>query len=268
MRHRPELRLLAAVAAAAALAAQAQDGGYTLRIAVATSVEDSGLMEKLRESYQHECRCTIESLAAGSAQALEMLRRKDVDAAITHAPDLERKLLADNKAKSRFEFMANDFILVGPGEDPASAGNLDLADAFAAVAQAQAEFVSRSDGSGTHRAEIRIWREAGLEHEGFRDWYQRAGAGQARALLLADELGAYALADSATFAAVSSRRPLRIKPLAQSSGRAANRYSIVTSADESGQLRRFASWLQSQDAQRTISRHRIDGRSLFVAPAP
>ena len=268
MRPRPDPRILAALAlGAAALAAGAGDN--SLRIAVATSVDDAGLMEKLRVSYQLGCNCTIDAVAAGSGQALEMLRRGDVDAAITHAPDLERQAIAAGAAAGRFEFMANDFIVVGPEGDPAGAGGLDLAGALAAIARAQAGFVSRSDNSGTHRAETRLWREIGMDSEAFsRDWYLQSGAGMARTLLLADELNAYALSDSATFAVLASRHRLQIRRLSASGQKLDNRYSIVTAAAASEQIGRFASWLLSKEAQQTISRHRLAGAPLFAAPAP
>ena len=269
MPRRPDLRVLAALAAAAAGLLAAGAGDSLLRIAVATTVDDSGLMEKLRASYQSGCKCTLAAVAAGSGQALEMLRRGDVDAAITHAPELERQAVAAGAAAGRFEFMANDFIVVGPKTDPAGVSGLDPASAFAAIARVRAGFVSRSDNSGTHRAETRLWRKAGIDRETLAGkWYLRSGTGMARTLMLADELNAYALSDSATFAVLATRRRLQIRQLTASGRKPDNRYSIVTAAAASGQAGRFAAWLLSKQAQQTINRHRLAGAPLFIAPAP
>ena len=267
MPHRLNPLLLATVAVAGILTA-ASATGDDLRIAVATSVDDSGLLEKLRAAYQPDCKCTLDAVAAGSGPALEMLRRGDVDAAITHAPDLEKQAVADGAASGRFEFMANDFIVVGPQDDPAGISDEDLAGALAAIARVQVRFISRSDNSGTHRAEIKLWDQIGIEFESTPDWYLQSGLGMARSLLLADELNAYTISDSATFAVLAERRQLHIIQLSESRKQLGNRYSIVTAAAAGKAAGRFALWLQSRQAQQTISQHRLSGTALFTAPAP
>ncbi len=265
----PRLAAALAAAAAAAFPPGALANGIELRVAVATTVVDSGLMAKLQDAFQENCKCLIKAIAAGSSQGLELVRRGDVDAAVTHVPDLEEAFLESGHGSSRTEFMANDFILVGPSQDPAHAAGQPLAAAFAAVASTQARFVSRQDGSGTHRAEEKLWDLSGLASASFGDWYVRAGAGMGNALLMADELAAYTLSDSATFAYYATDRKLRLSKLAHADPQQGNRYSLVVSARaESNRASEFRDWLTSPSAAEAITAHESGGKQLFVPLQP
>ncbi len=265
----PRLAAALAVAAAAAFPPGALANSIELRVAVATTVVDSGLMAKLQDAFQDDCKCLIKAISAGSSQGLELVRRGDADAAVTHVPDLEEAFVPSGHGSSRTEFMANDFILVGPAQDPARAAGQPLPAAFAAVANTQARFVSRQDGSGTHQAEEKLWDMSGLASASFGGWYVRAGAGMGNALLMADELAAYTLSDSATFAYYATERKLRLSKLAQAAQPQGNRYSLVVSARAaSGRASEFRNWLTSPSAAEAIARHAAGGEQLFVPLQP
>jgi len=169
----------------------------TVVVATTTSLQDSGLLDRLVPAFQAETGYRVKVVAVGSGQALELVVRGEVDAALTHCPPRERELLEAGVLAQRHEVMYNAFWLVGPVADPAGAAGLPLPAALAAVASSGAPFFSRGDGSGTHLAELALWEEIGVSPAGA--WYQRTGQGMAATLRVAAERRAYALTDSATF---------------------------------------------------------------------
>ena len=204
----------------------------------------------------------------GSTQALAYLERSEVQLAITHAPGLEQEYLQRHPGSERRELMISEFILAGPPADPAGVRGLDLTAALQRVAENEALFLSRADGSGTNRAERRLWVEAQdavPEEEG---WYRAASVSMAKLLLVAAQQRAYAISDSATLAYLQERQDLQLEVLAQDRPPRANVYSVLLSPDASPGAREFAAWLQSDPAQDLIRTYRIAGEPAFRPVAP
>ncbi|RTG95507.1 ABC transporter substrate-binding protein [Thermus scotoductus] len=245
------------------LVALASSPGLGLRLATTTSVYDSGLLDRLLPAFERAMGVRVEVLAVGTGQALRLAERKDVDAVLVHAPDLEGEALERGIIAQPFCLAQNSFLLVGPKGDPArirEAG--DVLEALRRIARAQAPFVSRGDRSGTHLKELELWRKAGLTPEG--GWYLESGAGMGQTLVLAAEKGAYTLSDLATYLTVGRKRGLealyrREDPLLL------NQYTYYlvpqgAKAEEAEALRRF---LATEEAARLVEGLQVEGTPLF-----
>lgn len=216
-----------------------------LYLASTTSTYDSGLLDELipafREAYPLY---SVKVIVVGSGEALELGRRKDVDVLLTHAPAAELDFVRDGFGLERTPFMYNDFLVLGPAEDPAGLREAaGAADGLRRIAAAQVEFVSRGDDSGTHKRERFLWSLAGVEPAG--EWYREAGEGMAASLLVADAGGAHILADRATYASLVHR--LEVVPLLEGDPMLLNVYSVIRVAGvrREGAARDFARWLVS-----------------------
>ena len=189
------------------LAAQAE----TMRMAVTTSFENSGLADVLLPAIREDTGVDVRLLVVGTGQALRLGAAGDVDAVLTHSRAAEEAFVAAGHAPHRREVMWNDFVIVGPEGDPAGAGAApSAAGALAAVAAAGAPFVSRGDDSGTHLAELALWEAAGRDPEGFGPWYREVGAGMGAALNAAAGMGAYVLSDRGSWLAFGNRDGLAV----------------------------------------------------------
>jgi tungstate transport system substrate-binding protein len=198
--------LLVLLAAPALLAAPPRAG--VLRLATTTSTADSGLLDWLLPEFEQANRCTVEVVAVGTGQSLELGRRGDADVVLVHSRPGEDKFVADGFARERFDVMYNDFILVGSPNDPAGIRGLSLAkDAFKKIVEAKALFASRGDKSGTHTKELSIWASLGLTPGPQLAGYNSLGQGMGETLLFADEQQAYTLADRGTFLAMRDKLP-------------------------------------------------------------
>jgi tungstate transport system substrate-binding protein len=196
----------------------------SITLATTTSARDSGLLDALLPKFRAQSGIEVKVVAVGTGQALELGRRGDADVLLVHAPDAEKEFVAAGYGVGRRPLMHNDFVFVGPKEDPA--GIADETSAVAAlrkIAQARVPFVSRGDDSGTHKKEKALWREAGLRPDG--DWHLEAGAGMAATLRIANGKRAYTLADRGTFLAHRDRLDLII--LCQGDPRLRNFYSVM-----------------------------------------
>ncbi len=190
----------APAAAPAADNGAAADTGDRLILATTTSTRDSGLLDVILPDFVAQTGVDVDVVAVGTGQALQLGRDGNADVLLVHARALEDEFMAEGDGTRREDVMYNDFVIVGPPDDPAGiAGTSDAAAAFTAIAEAQAPFVSRGDESGTHTKEKAIWAETGIEPEG--DWYISAGQGMGAVLTLADETQAYTLSDRATYLA-------------------------------------------------------------------
>jgi tungstate transport system substrate-binding protein len=158
-------------------------------------------------SFERQCGCRVDVIAAGTGQALEIARRGDADVVLVHNRQAEERFLAEGHARRRFDVMYNDFIVAGPAADPAGTAAMTRArDAFAAIARSASPFASRGDQSGTHMAELAIWAALGIRPMGAA-WYSSIGQGMGETLLFADERDAYVLADRATYLAMRAKLP-------------------------------------------------------------
>jgi len=267
--------LLALTVAPAASLAVAADRPV-LRLATTISVVDSGLAASILPDFERQNACRVDVIAVGTGQALAIAGRGDVDVVIVHARKQEEAFLAAGHAKQRFEFMYNDFVLVGPPEDPARAGGgQSAADAFRAIAAVRATFFSRGDKSGTHSKELAIWAAAGLAPNKDAGWYQSLGQGTGEVLRAANEKGAYTLTDRGTWLATRAKLThLRIvfggeHPRANKDRELINRYAVIPvdpaahPGVNAALAERFAAWLRSPEIQKSIAQF---GVSRFDQP--
>jgi tungstate transport system substrate-binding protein len=241
-----------------------------LTVASTTSTENSGLFEHILPMFQEASGIEVRVVAQGTGQALETGRRGDADVVFVHARALEEQFVADGYGVERFDVMYNDFVIVGPGDDPAGAKSAGTAaEAMAAIAAAEAAFASRGDDSGTHVAEQNLWSAAGVEPEG--GWYMSTGSGMGATLNTAAQVPAYALADRGTWLSFENRGPLEI--VFEGDPVLFNPYGVILVNPEmhghvkaeAGQA--FIDWLVSDDGQAAISSYAIDGEQLFFPSA-
>jgi tungstate transport system substrate-binding protein len=209
-------------------------------------------------------------VAQGTGQALETGRRGDADVVFVHARQQEERFVAEGYGVQRFDVMYNDFILVGPGDDPAGAGEANSAvAAMAAIAEAEAAFASRGDDSGTHVAEVALWNDAGIAPEG--SWYMSTGSGMGATLNTAAQVPAYALADRGTWLSFQNRGPLEI--VFEGDPVLFNPYGIILVDPErhphvrAEQGQAFIDWLVSEEGQAAIASYTVNGQQLFFPSA-
>ncbi len=254
-----------------ALPAQAQQKYIT--VASTTSTEQSGLFKYLLPLFEKEKGIQVRVVALGTGQALDMGRRGDADVVFVHAKPLEEKFLAEGHGVKRYDVMYNDFVLVGPKSDPAKvAGTSDIVAAFQKIKAAQAPFVSRGDKSGTHFAELQLWKEAGIDIAKDKGaWYRDTGQGMGPALNSAAGMNAYILSDRGTWLSFKNRADLGI--VVEGDKRLFNQYGIMlvnphkhpNVKKELGQ--QFVDWVVSPEGQKAIAGYKINGQQLFFPDA-
>jgi tungstate transport system substrate-binding protein len=241
-------------------------------VASTTSTEQSGLFKHLLPIFREKTGIDVKVVALGTGQALDAARRGDADVVLVHDRPAEDAFVAEGFAKARRDVMYNDFVLIGPAADPAGIRGTGLREAFAKLATAKAPFVSRGDRSGTHSAELRSWKEAGIDLAAVRgDWYRDVGQGMGPALNTASALNAYILADRGTWLAFKNRGDLTI--LVQGDPRLFNPYGVMLVNPErhpkvkakEGQA--FIDWLVSPEGQRAVADYKIGGEQLFFPSA-
>lgn len=245
-------------------------GAERLRLATTTSVENSGLLAHLLPAFEQASGMRVEVLPTGSGKALKLAENGDVDAVLSHAPRLEREYLERKAVVDAKPVMYNEFVLVGPPEDPAGVATTSgapgaLAEALRRIAQAKARFVSRGDDSGTYEQEKELWQRAGVRPVG--SWYAETGQGMGATLRIAYERRAYTLSDSATFAQFAGRGDLQL--LVRERPPLRNVYSVMaTNPQRYPQVcfacaRRWIEWLTSPAGQQRIASFRPGGEELF-----
>ena len=245
----------------------------TITLASTTSTENSGLFDHLLPRFTAATGIAVRVVAVGTGQALRMARNGDADVLLVHHRASEEAFVAEGYGVRRHDVMVNDFVLVGPGADPAGVRGLDdAAAALAQIAGAGAPFASRGDDSGTHKKERDLWAAAGLDPGAAGGgWYRETGSGMGATLNAAAGMGAYALSDRATWHAFQNKGDLEV--LVEGDQRLFNPYGVIlvnparhphVHARE-GQA--FIDWLVSDDGQAAIAAYRLDGRQLFFPNA-
>jgi tungstate transport system substrate-binding protein len=240
-----------------------------ITLASTTSTEQSGLFRHLLPIFEQRTGIQVRVVALGTGQALDLGRRGDADVVLVHARALEEKFVAEGYGVRRYDVMYNDFVLIGPRSDPARVAGKDAVRALQRVHVTRAPFVSRGDRSGTHFAELELWKAAGVDIE--RDkgrWYREIGSGMGPALNTASAMNAYILADRGTWIAFKNRGELAI--LVEGDRRLFNQYGIILVKHldvkrELGQA--FIDWLISSEGQAAIAAYRINGEQLFFPNA-
>jgi tungstate transport system substrate-binding protein len=244
-----------------------------ITVASTTSTEQSGLFKHLLPAFEQKAGIQVRVVALGTGQALDMGRRGDADVVFVHAKPLEEKFVAEGFGVRRYEVMYNDFVLVGPKADPAKvAGGRDIVVALQRIRAAQAPFASRGDKSGTHFAELELWKAAGIDIAKERGpWYRDTGSGMGPTLNTAAGMNAYALTDRGTWLSFKNRADLII--VVEGDQRLFNQYGVILVnpakhphvKKEMGQA--FIDWLVSPAGQHAIADFRIGGQQLFFPNA-
>lgn len=244
---------------------------HELILATTTSTENSGLLDVLIPLYEDDSGDSVKVIAVGSGAAMSMGERGDADVLLVHSPAAEQAFVDAGFGIERARVMFNDFIVVGPTDDPASiAGMSDVAEAFAAIEAAGASFVSRGDDSGTHAKEKTLWAAAGLDVPNGAGWYAESGQGMGATLTIAAETGAYTLTDRATWLSVADPQVLPL--VVEGDERLFNVYHVIVVNPElhdsvnAAAARRFREFLLEPDTQQTIGDFGREqyGQALFT----
>jgi tungstate transport system substrate-binding protein len=260
---------LAALATAAPLLAQDK----SITVASTTSTEQSGLFGHILPMFTKKTGIGVKVVALGTGQALDVGRRGDADVVFVHDRAAEDKFVAEGAGVDRRDVMYNDFVLIGPKSDPATTrGGKDIATALRSVAQAKAAFVSRGDKSGTHAAELRYFKEAGVDPaRGKGTWYRETGSGMGPALNTASSMNAYILSDRGTWLTFKNRGDLGI--VVEGDRKLFNPYGVILvnpakhAHVKSAEGLAFMDWLVSPEGQAAIASYKVGGEQLFFPGA-
>ena len=241
-------------------------------LSTTTSTQDSGLLDVLVPLFEQKTGYTVKTIAVGTGQALALAARGEADVVLAHAPSLEKKYVADGKMLDRRLVMHNDFVIIGPADDPARIkGMKKAADAMKAIASTGSRFVSRGDNSGTHVLEKSLWKLAGVEPQGA--WYIEAGQGMGATLGIADDRKAYTLTDRGTYLAFQKR--VRLPILVEGDTPLLNIYSVMRVNPSNGPKinsaggAAFAEFVLSPETQAVVKTFGVEkyGQPLFVPVA-
>jgi tungstate transport system substrate-binding protein len=270
MLHR---RFILAIALATALSGSALAQDKSIIVSSTTSTTDSGLFNHILPLFKQKTGIEVKVVSQGTGQALDTGRRGDSDVVFVHAKGLEEKFVAEGSGVKRFPVMYNDFVLIGPKSDPAGIkGSKDIAAALKTVMAKRAPFISRGDKSGTHVAELNLWKVAGVEiakEKG--DWYKEIGQGMGAALNTASASNGYVLSDRGSWLNFKNRGDLEI--VVAGDKRLFNQYGVILVNPEKhkhvkkelGQA--FIDWLVSPDGQKAIADYKINSQPLFFPNA-
>jgi len=237
-----------------------------------TSTEQSGLFGYLLPIFEKKAGIQVKVVAVGTGQALDIGRRGDADVVFVHDKPAEEKFVEEGYSTKRNEVMYNDFVLIGPKADPAKiGGGKDIQAALQKIASTQTPFISRGDKSGTHAAELRYWKGAGVEVSPSSSWYKETGSGMGPALNTASAMNGYILSDRATWLTFKNRGDLVI--LVQGDPKLFNQYGVMlVNPVKYPQVKKaegqaFIDWLISKDGQDTIAGYKVGGEQLFFPNA-
>jgi len=266
-------RRLVIAAAALVFAGHASAQEKSIVVASTTSTQDSGLFGHLLPMFKAKTGIDVKVVAQGTGQALDTARRGDADVVFVHAKPAEEKFLSEGFGVKRYPVMYNDFVLIGPKSDPAGVkGSKDIVAALGAIKEKGSDFISRGDKSGTHQAELNLWKVAGIDIAKEKGpWYKEIGQGMGAALNTASASNAYVLADRGTWLSFKNRGDLVIS--VEGDKRLFNQYGVMLVNPEKhpsvkkdiGQ--QFIDWLVSAEGQKAIADYKINGEQLFYPNA-
>jgi tungstate transport system substrate-binding protein len=237
-------------------------------LATTTSTQDSGLLDDLVPRFENESGCSVKTVAVGSGEALELGEKENADVLLVHSPEAEQEFMDAGHGVSREAVMHNDFVVVGPADDPAKVrGSASATDAFTAIAKAKAAFASRADESGTNTKELAIWEAAGIEPKG--SWYIETGQGMGETLTIASQKQVYTLSDRGTWLATDN---LDLELLVEGGKDLLNPYHVIVVEGENVNQRcaqEFSDWIISPQTQKEIGQFGVAkyGEPLFVPDA-
>jgi tungstate transport system substrate-binding protein len=262
---------LSLLAVAFAAPASAQD--KSIVVASTTSTQDSGLFGHILPLFKAKTGIDVKVIAQGTGQALDTARRGDADVVFVHAKSQEEKFVAEGQGVKRFDVMYNDFVLIGPKSDPAGiSGSKDIVAALKTIQEKALPFVSRGDKSGTHSAELALWKQTGVDLETAKGpWYREIGQGMGAALNTAGAMNAYVISDRGTW--LSFKNPGDLIIAVEGDRRLFNQYGVILVNPEKhpavkkdlGQS--FIDWLLSPEGQGSIAAYQVNGKQLFFPNA-
>jgi tungstate transport system substrate-binding protein len=238
-----------------------------------TSTQNSGLFDHILPIFQDKTGIEVRVVAVGTGQAIKNAENGDGDVLFVHAKAAEEKFVAEGHGLKRSDVMYNDFILVGPPADPAGiAGTKDITAALTKIAETEAPFASRGDDSGTHKAELKLWKEAGVDAAAASgDWYRETGSGMGATLNTGTAMGAYVLTDRATWISFGNKGDYQIA--VEGDDRLFNQYGIIlVNPDKHASVKAdagqaFIDWVLSAEGQQAIADYKIEGQQLFFPNA-
>ncbi len=271
MTHRYAYALVVSLLAAAlATPVSAQD--KSIVVASTTSTQDSGLFGYILPLFKAKTGIDVKVIAQGTGQALDTARRGDADVVFVHAKAQEEKFVSEGQGVKRFDVMYNDFVLIGPKTDPAGVKGKDIVVALKTIQEKAAPFVSRGDESGTHSAELALWKQSGVDLETAKGpWYREIGQGMGAALNTAGAMNAYVVSDRGTW--LSFKNPGDLAIVVEGDRRLFNQYGVIlvnpekhpTVKKDLGQS--FIDWLFSPEGQAAIAAYQVNGKQLFFPSA-
>ena len=242
----------------------------SIKMATTTSTDNSGLLSALLPVFKEKTGIEVKVIAVGTGKAIKHGENGDVDVILVHARAAEDKFVADGFGVNRRDVMHNDFVIIGPGDDPAGIkGMKDVAEALGMLAESGGTFVSRGDDSGTHKKEKSLWKAAGIEPSG--EWYMSAGQGMGAVLNIANEKRAYTMTDRGTF--IAYRGKIDLPVIVEGDKRLFNPYGVIAvnpkkhSHVKYNEVMKFIEWLTSEEGQKLIGGFKKDGEILFYPDA-
>ncbi len=257
------------IVASLAVAAGGAWAQAAITMASTTSTEQSGLFGHLLPEFKKATGIDVKVVAVGTGQAIDMARRGDADVLFVHDQVAEEKFVAEGFAARRYPVMYNDFVVVGPKADPVAAKGNDIVAGLKKIAAANAPFISRGDKSGTHAAELRYWKQAGVDAKG--GGYKECGCGMGPALNIAASSNAYALTDRGTWLSFRNRGDLGV--LVEGDKRLFNQYGVMVVSPQkhphvkAGEAQQFVDWIVSPAGQAAIAAYKVSGEQLFFPNA-
>lgn len=253
-----------------AMTTQAQEGDDYITLASTTSTENSGLFDAINPQFTEATGIEVRVVAVGTGQAFEIARRGDADSLLVHDTEGEERFVAEGYGTERANVMYNDFVIIGPEDDPAGISDAEtVAEAFTLIAEDEAAFASRGDDSGTNRAELRLWEAAGVEPEG--EWYRELGSGMGPTLNTAAGMNAYVMSDRATWVAFENPQDLNL--LFEGDEALFNQYgSLLINPERHPHLKhdlaeQWHEWLLSDEGQQAIADFEVNDQQLFFPNA-
>ena len=271
MRHFIRIGMLASIYLALSFFAIASnDANSMLRLATTTSTANSGLMDYLLPEFKKDTRVEVQVIAVGTGKALRLGREGDVDVVLVHARNAEQAFIDGGFGVERFDVMYNDFVLIGPPDDPAQISSSHTTiEALKKINQTKSDFISRGDDSGTHKKELSLWQTSGYSPQG--DWYKSVGQGMGKVIQIANEMGAYTMTDRGTWLAYQAKSNLAL--LYQGDPPLFNPYGIIAVNPKRhphvnhGGAEILINWLTSVKGQRLIGDFKVKGERLFIPNA-
>ena len=248
---------------------------HTLIMATTTSTDNTGLLDYLIPHFEDETGIDLKWIATGTGKALKLGQKCDVDVLLVHAPPAEKKYIANGYGKARREIMYNDFIIIGPENDPASIKGKNISDALSAIKTKKSVFASRGDNSGTNKKEILLWKNAGIQLPDKEKWYIQTGQGMLATINICQENNGYTMTDRGTYIKYQSVNDgnAMLKIMVEGDTILLNQYSVLTPDPEHcANIKydlavKFSNWMASQKAQNLIKNFRLSGQKLFIPNA-